>query len=213
MNAAAASESAAPVANPRLYERAAACYNQAGLAAEAVRCYRLAGVHRLAADLSLALGDYPGAAADYELSGLPELAAWLLVHFAADPGAARAVIGRVAAADAGSAASPAFPLRRRLVLSRCALAEDARPATILPVMDDVCTDLADPERPYDRFTEEWAIALAEQVARFDQVALVFAAAVRGQRRGAAARWAEWAGRVLGIEVTVPDVPEPARAAR
>jgi hypothetical protein len=207
------------VADPVLYEKAASCYYEARLVGHAVRCYRLAGAHRRAADLNASLGDYREAAVDYERADLPELAAWLLVHRVCDPDAAVAVLTRLAAvpvapsdgpgpADASAPAGPS--LRHRLVLTRCAVASGAPPAAILPVIDATCAELADPGIPHDRFSEEWAVALAEHVQRYDQVALVFAASVRGRRYGAAQRWSQWAARVLQAELIIPAVPEPAR---
>lgn len=98
---------------------------------------------------------------------------------------------------------PAFRSRRGLVLARCEIADGAAPHAVLPVIDDACAQLADPNSPYDRFVEEWAVALAELVHRYDQVALVFAASVRGRRPGAADRWTRWASRALEVELTVP----------
>lgn len=204
------------MANSQLYEKAATCYYQARLVADAVRCYRLAGAHRRAADLNASLGEYREAAADYELCGMPELAAWLLVHRVADPEAAREVIARgpaPAGGDSGSGASSVISLRRRLVLVRCALAEGELPLVVLPVVDDVCARLSDPTAAYDRFIEEWAVAVAGHVGRYDQVSLIFAASVRGRRHGAVQRWNQWAGQVLGAEMTIPAVPEPARMDR
>jgi hypothetical protein len=185
--------------------------------ADAVRCYRLAGAHRRAADLNKSLGEYREAAADYEESGMPELAAWLLVHEVADPEAARAVIDRLGALPvgdgSGSGATSVISLRRRLVLVRCALAEGEVPLVVLPVIDEACAWLSNPTATYDRFIEEWAVAVAGHVGRYDQVSLIFAASVRGRRSGAVKRWNEWAGQVLGAEMTIPAVPEPARMER
>ena len=49
------------------------------------------------------------------------------------------------------------------------------------------------------------MALSEAAARYDQAALVFAAAVLGGRYGAAQRWNSWSTRVLDTEV--PDVED------
>jgi len=184
------------MADAQLYEKAATCYYQARLVSDAVRCYRLAGAHRRAADLNVSLGEFREAAADYEQSGMPELAAWLLVHRAADPATARAVITQPEI--------QVLALRRRLVLARCAIAEGGMPTEALPVIDDVCLSLADPATAHDRFTEEWAVALAGVVQRYDKVSLIFAAAVRGRRHGAVRRWAEWADQILGVELTIPE---------
>ncbi|HET9895621.1 MAG TPA: hypothetical protein VFQ44_11900 [Streptosporangiaceae bacterium] len=202
------------MANALLYEKAASCYYQARLMADAVRCYRLAGAHRRAADLSVSLGEFREAAADYAQCGMQELAAWLLVHRAEDPQAARAMITELApvAAPGSSSrqrsAAPELSPRQRLVLARCDIADGTTLAAVLAVLDDVCAELAEPAVPYDRVVEEWAVAVAEQAGRFDQVALVFAASVRGMRRGAGQRWADWARRVLGTEITIPALAGP-----
>lgn len=202
------------MANALLYEKAASCYYQARLMADAVRCYRLAGAYRRAADLSVSLGEYREAAADYAQCGMQELAAWLLVHRAGDPAAARAMITELAAVpDSGSASGPPTApgeksLRQRLVLACCNIEETAAMSEILPVLYDVCAELAEPGVPYDRVVEEWAVAVAEQAQRYDQAALIFAASVRGSRRGASQRWSDWARRVLGAELTIPAFAGP-----
>ena len=55
--------------------------------------------------------------------------------------------------------------------------------------------------------EEWAVALSETAARYDQAALVFAAAVRGGRDGAAQRWNAWSRRVLDADLILPAIPD------
>lgn len=192
----------------RLYEKAAACYDQAHLAIDAIRCYRLAGFHRRAAELNLARGDHREAARDYERAGMRELAAWLLAHDVGDLEAALAVVGRWRGEPGGL--DPAVRLRRGIVECRCEVADGSPASVILPVMDDVCASLADPVVPYDRLAEEWAVSLASHARRLDQVALVFAAAVRGQRVAAAQRWKTWSDRVLGMELTIPGGPAPER---
>jgi hypothetical protein len=205
------------MADSLLYEKAASCYYQAQLFPDAIRCYRLAGAYRHAADLNLSRGAYREAAADLECAGLPEYAGWVLAHLAGDPMAARAAVTRFSlvpdperAPRDGTGASPPpdNPLRHQLVLARCKIADGAPPASILPVIQDVCAELADRDGNYDRLAEEWAIALAEHVRRYDQVALVFAASVRGRRHGAEQRWAQWAAHIMGMEVTIPVPPGP-----
>jgi hypothetical protein len=200
------------VTDPQLYERAAAHFHQAGLVSDAARCYRLAGAYRRAADLHALLEEYAEAAADYERSGMSDLGAWLLAHRAGDPSGARAMIARSAQPRAFERhdGGAEVPLRLRLVHVRCEIGDGARPRTILPVVGDVCAELADPDALYDRFVEEWSVALGEHVRRYDQVALVYAASVRGGRYGAATRWAEWALRVLGTEPMIPTGAEQAR---
>lgn len=202
-----------------LYEKAASCYYEARLVPDAIRCYRLAGAHRRAADLNISRGAYREAAEDYERSGLPEHAGWVFVHLAHDPVAARVAVTRLTLVpspergpDGAARREPpeGTSLRQQLVLAYCDVSEGAPAASILPVIEAVCEELADPDGDRDRFVEEWAISLAEHVHRYDQVALVFAAAMRGRRYGAEQRWVQWAHRVMDMEVTIPVLPVPER---
>jgi len=186
------------VSREEAYEQAAICYRRAGYDLEAARCYRLAGAHRRAAEIYEAVGQYTGAAASFADAGLSELGAWLLAHQAGLADQARTLLGATAPEDPKPLA-----LRRRLVLARCELAEGADPDAIRPVIVDVCAALADRSARSDQVTEEWAVALSEAAARYDQAALVFAAAVRGGRYGAEHRWKDWSARVLGAEVVLP----------
>ncbi len=119
---------------------------------------------------------------------------------------------------AGTMGGPAVPpvlnvMSRRLVLARCDIAEGLPTRRILPVLADVQTILAEPlageptwpVTAADLRIERWAVALAEAAHRYDQVALVFAAAVRGRRTGTEQRWAEWSLRVLHTELVLPPV--------
>jgi hypothetical protein len=193
------------------YTRAADCYEQAGLLLDAARCHRAAGAFRRAGDLLLRLGVYRQAAQDYADGDLRELAGWVLVHHAGDPVAARVMAMPLKSSALRKMASylglePVEQgLREQLVLARCELAEGAGPGAVLPVLRTVCDELAREQAPYDRFVEEWAVTLAECVHRYDQVALVFAAAVRGGRLGAERRWQDWASRVLGTQLCLPSV--------
>lgn len=94
-------------------------------------------------------------------------------------------------------------LRRRLVLARCELAEGNPADAIRPLIADVCASLAASSGRSDQVAEDWAVRLSEVAARYDQAALVFAAAVRGGRYGAAQRWQAWSVRVLGTEIILP----------
>jgi hypothetical protein len=179
------------------WEQAAVCYRRAGWDLEAARCYRLAGAHRRAAEIYEAAGRVEEAAAAYGDAGLPELGAWLLAHRAEAPEQARAMLQRAGAAADGP------DLRHRLILARCEIAEGAPAGVIRPVIADVCDLLTDRALRPDPVAEEWAVALCEAAARYDQAALVFAAAVRGGRYGAAQRWNAWSARVLDAEVILP----------
>ena len=92
------------------------------------------------------------------------------------------------------------------MLAHCDLKEGRPADLILPAVEQACTDLADPEQvPFPhRDLETWAVAVSEMADRFDQVALVFAACVRGGRRGAADRWADWALRNLDTRLTIAE---------
>jgi hypothetical protein len=187
------------------YEQAAVWYRRAGYDLDAARCYQLAGAHRRAGEIYEAAGHYPEAAASFADAGLPELGAWLLAHPAGQPARARALLAAPGGqSSAATRPEPEAPgLRRRLVLARCEIAEGAAPEVIRPVITDVCADLEDPDVRSDQVTEEWAVALSEAAARYDQAALVFAAAVRGGRYGAGERWKAWSRDVLHADIILP----------
>jgi len=205
------------VSREEAYEQAAVWYRRADCELDAARCYRLAGAYRRAAEIYQALGHYAEAAESFADAGLPELGAWLLAHLAGQPAQARALLA-APARETGAAAGqePDAPsTRRSLVLARCEIAEGAAPDVIRPVIADVCTALADQGARPDQVTEEWAVALSVAAARYDQAALVFAAAVRGGRYGAGQRWKAWASDVLQAEIILPPLPArtaPARTA-
>lgn len=189
----------------RLYTRAGHAYELAGLPLDAARCYAAAGSHRQAADLLARTGEYAAAAVEYGRANRTDLAAWTLAHHLADPVSARSVIERHG--DADTTGPPVlhegFALRHSLVLARCDLAEGGGPRDVLRVLGEARAELARSETAYDPFVEQWAVAIAECAGRPDQVALLFAASVRGHRLGAAQRWQEWARRVLGTELSIP----------
>lgn len=197
--------------DPQLMRRAARCYARLGWHAEAARCHRAAGDHQYAARLWERAGLPAEAARDHLAARAFDRAAWLYVHEADDPAEARAVLAE--AADAVLAAVPmaaaeftASDLTLRLVLARCDVAEgrpvrEAR-AAIAAVTDALARADAVPGH-VARDLEDRAVATAEAMHRPDLVALVFAAAVRGQRPGAAARWDDWSRRVLHVPLVLP----------
>jgi hypothetical protein len=198
------------------HEQAAICYRRAGYEMDAARCYALAGAHRRAAEIYAALRLFGQAAASFAEAGLPEVGAWLLAHVADQPDQARALLAASGqrAVAALRQESEVSGLCRRLVLARCEIAEGAAPEVIRSVIAEVCAALADPSTPSDQVAEEWAVALSEAAQRYDQAALVFAAAVRGGRYGAGQRWKAWAREVLRAEIVIPppvarEVPAPA----
>ncbi len=156
------------------------------------------------------------------------MAAWTLAHEVGDPAAARALVARALPSpypvDLSNLSDLSDPfdqsestvqsvfdaLLRRLVLARCDVADGLPDRHILPVLADVqvlaellATAPVWQANSASRRIEEWAVVLAEAAHRYDQVALVFAAAVRGRRAGAEQRWAEWSARVLHTELTLP----------
>jgi hypothetical protein len=192
------------VTEPALWEQAAACYEMAGVLAEAARCYESAGAFRRAADLYVHVGQPVDAARAYARGGNLDDAAWLLVHHLDDPGRARALFDESPSGDRGPS------LLRRIVLGRCDVAEGAR-QTVLPLLTDVQEALAGRTAPADQRIEDWSVSIAEALHRYDQVALVFAAAVRGRRWNAAQRWSDWALEHLGTAIVIPDVDDRAEA--
>jgi hypothetical protein len=187
------------VSREEAYEHAAVYYRMAGCAWDAARCYRLAGAHRRAAEIYESIGEHADAAAAFGEAGLPELGAWLLARVD-QPGRARELLGPP---------EGALGLRYRLIIARCEIAEGVPADSICPLIGDVCAVLEDRSARPDPLVEEWAVMLSEAAARYDQAALVFAAAVRGGRYGAAQRWNAWSMRVLGTEVVVPPTPTAA----
>ncbi|WP_250291567.1 hypothetical protein [Frankia sp. CiP1_Cm_nod1] len=126
-------------------------------------------------------------------------------------GAVGMVPGAVGRMGEPAVASVFDVLSRRLVLARCDVADGLPARRVLPVLADVQAVLAEPPVAEPLWpvaaaglrVEQWAVALAEAAHRYDQVALVFAAAVRGRRAGAEQRWAEWSLRVLRTELVLP----------
>jgi hypothetical protein len=178
-----------------LYRRAAVCYEQIHYWLDAARCHRAAGSPLRAATLHQQIGRIDLAVDDYQAAREYETAGWLLVHELSRPAAARAA---VAPAEAGT--------RQALVLAHCDLAEGRPVELVLPAIHQACADLADAVRvPFPhRDLEHWAVAISELAGRYDQAALVFAAAVRGRRMGAAARWSDWALRTLGCQLVISE---------
>lgn len=182
------------------YEQAAVCYRRAGYDWDAARCYQLAGAHRRAAEIYESIGGYRESAAAFQDAGLPELGAWLLAHHLGLPAQARAALGQDGDAPG---------LRHRLILARCEIADGEPAESIRPAIVEVCAALEDRAVRADPVVEQWAVALGEAAGRYDQAALVFAAAVRGGRHDAADRWNAWSMRVLDTEITVPPAPAAA----
>jgi hypothetical protein len=199
--------------DPSLLRRAAGCYQRGGWPHEAARCYRTAGSHQLAAQAWESAGAFPDAVVDFEAAGLADRAAWLLVHHLEDPAGARAVIAGAPEVDRreGDRLSSGTHLLHRLVLARCDIAEEQTGPfvreTLTEVMDHLAVRGGVSQNPE---IESWAVLTAEAMQRPDLIALIFAAAVRGHRFEARARWDEWSRRVLNVPLVLSPGPDAVR---
>ncbi|MBY8847821.1 hypothetical protein [Saccharothrix longispora] len=179
-----------------LWERAAHCYEQAGVPVEAARCYREARAFRRAGELYAREGLFADAADAYEAGSQPWDAAWLLVHHLDDPSAARRVL------FAEHRTTPRF--LADLITLRCDIAEaavgDPAPlfAEVRSALAEVGPSAADPR------VELWAVACATALRRFDVAALLFAASVTGRKPHAAHRWQAWSIAHLGAAPVLPE---------
>lgn len=189
------------MADNALLDRAARCYLRVGERAEAARCYRAAGSHWRAAELYVQLGLHREAAA----AGTHDFAIWQLAHHVGDVATARALEHHGRPRVGG-----AERLRWRLALARCDVVERPAAAGPLGVLAEACAYLDRPVGYADGHVEEWAVAVAESMGREDQVALIYAACMRGRIPGAADRWAAWSRRVLQCELILP-AAEPSSA--
>lgn len=183
--------------DPGLLDRAAACYLIAKEPTEAARCYRDAGSHRRAADLYARVGLYREAADAYADAKMHDFAIWHLAHHIGDVAGARAL------ENAGRPAGGVSQLRWRLAVARCAIAEQRPDSGPLGVLADACGYLERPLAYHDENVELWAVALAMAMKREDQVALLYAAGVRGHHGGAGERWAAWSRDTLRCELILP----------
>jgi hypothetical protein len=179
-----------PLSTAYLLDRAAWCYEAAGAPLEAARCHFAAGAYRQAADRFSRLGLPELAAKAYHAAGMVTEAAWTLVHDAGDVAKARAELDSAYSEQI----APDERLLRDIVLARCGVADGDPPRPILAVLARAQHWLAGSASGPSVRVEEWAVAVAAAMRRFDQVALVYAAAVRGGRLGAADRWRDWSDR-------------------
>jgi hypothetical protein len=193
------------MADAGLLQRAARCYRQAGAKRDAARCFGEAGLNVEAGDLFMTMGHYREAAREYAAGGRVLDAAWLLVDVVGDPRAAREQMART---QWGIAGSDEPDLLQRLVMARCEVAEGGERRQILKVLGEAQASLAQPDYWSDPRVEHWAVAVAEAARRYDQAALVFAAAVRGRDPGAVRRWQEWSARTLGVDLQLPTPSSP-----
>ena len=210
-----------------LLDRAALCYEQAGLPLKAARCRERAGEPAAAARLYRAAGDLTQAARCYERAGdtaqaaqcllslgrpeeaanlwlaarNPLEAAWILIVDARRPRRARDLLAEVNPTRLG------VVLRRRIALALCAAAE----GSVQPLVDALVETerrLADVSPTSERArVERWAVQAADEVGRPDLAAQVFAASYRCGQRGVVERWRAWAVSALGGTAGIPDAEE------
>lgn len=190
-----------------LWEQAGLCYEEARLPLEAARCYRMGGAYRRAGDLYWSARLTRPAAEMYAAAGDVEMAAWLLVHHDGDVAGARAYLdGHHSVRSGPESDSLVTALLRQLVDARCAVAEGAPAESVLPVLDTARLALAGPPPIDDPRLETWSVTVAEQLSRFDHVALIYAAAIRGGHKRAAQRWSQWVSRRFGAALVLPELP-------
>lgn len=188
--------------------QAAGCYELAGQPAEAARCFMRAGQFTRAAHLYQRAGLLRAAAQAWLSAGAPERAAWILVHDVDDVTEARACLLHRSTSQVPALVSDDTRLVRRLVEARCAIAEGAPADLVLPLLREVRSRLAEGSERLPQ-SEQWAVAIAETICRFDQVALLYAGAVQGGDVSAGSRWTQWAQRRFGQSILLPP---PERAA-
>ncbi|WP_203698884.1 hypothetical protein [Catellatospora coxensis] len=190
-----------------MWRMASSCYEEAHDYADAARCAEHAGEHRRAADLYIRAGRYHDAAASHTAIGGYAEAGWLLAHHGHDPAAARAVLSAAPAVDsiADLQVRAAETLLRRLAAARCDLIDENSTTAATHILTEVQDALATGAVSRSQQVEDRAVTLAETMHRYDQVALVFAAAVRAGRPGAATRWRQWAQKTLGTDIILPTV--------
>jgi hypothetical protein len=194
------------------WQRAAECYRQAGAIADAARCYERGGYLRMAADLHLTLDAPVTAAGLFERAGDVAQAAWVLAHVVGETEEARACLARNpvpegAAADDAQAVVPR--LLCLLAATRCDIAAGRQATAAIGALTEVQRALASELPVNDARVREWAIEIAILLDRLDQVALVYAASVRGRRPRAAALWTEWVANRYGTPLVLPGVPATA----
>ena len=180
---------------------AAELFRAAGELANAAACYRRGGRTADAAACLLALGRPEDAAALWEEAGDPLEAAWILAVDARQPQRARDLL---ATATGPCTAGRGSALRLTITTALCAALE-RQPAELAEVLSGVEDALAGvtPASEQAKVTR-WAVAAADQLARPDLAARVFAAAYRCGVRGTADRWRQWARSGLGGTAGIPE---------
>ncbi|WP_433372103.1 hypothetical protein ACQPZX_48790 [Actinoplanes sp. CA-142083] len=185
------------------WNQAAHCYELDGQLEEAGRCYANARQFRQAARVFRAAGNVRATAAMESRAERYTVAAWIYVHELGDVDAARTSL-QADPLSLTPTAGTELLLGRRLVEVRCDLAAGAPAETALPVLADLQNYLATEQPPIRALhVEDWGIAIAEAANRFDQVALTFAAALRGGDPAAGERWRRWAQDRYGQRIVIP----------
>lgn len=217
-----------------LLRRAAACYEQAALLADACRlyqrlddplpearlqerlglpqaaaaAYRRAGAWNDAARCLLQCGDAAGAAACLEQAGQPMEAAWVLADRARRPTRARALVAVL------DSPSPLQQMEIELIQIRCAAEAGERDAA--PRLRRTIARIGEASLPPLAAARllAWASAIAARLRRPDLTILGHAAALAAGIPQALPAWEQWSSAVLGDTSGVPQTPgdrDPAAA--
>jgi hypothetical protein len=167
------------------WEDAARCFVRAGAWASAAECYLRSGQPLPAADCLVEAGDRL-------------YAAWVLAHLAQRHGRAEALVDGLAPASEGEAVA------LDLVRARCEAARESQRASAGARLRSAVERLAalDPG-PVRRRIEDWSLAVAECLGRFDLTSLIYASAVAARRPQAEEEWEKWAIARLGSVSGIP----------
>jgi tetratricopeptide (TPR) repeat protein len=208
-----------------LLQRAARCFERAGLFREAGECFRDAGLLVSAGDAFYQADDLLQAAESYRSANEMALAAqlferierpveaavcweragdlvrsgWVLLTRTPRIATAQSLLRKAPVA----AGAVGHRLRRDLGLALCRAKshhDSEALEQVLATCEQHLPRLPDAERA---LVEEWAVTAATQVGRPDLAGLLLAASYRARTPGAAERWRQWAGQALDGTFGVP----------
>jgi formylglycine-generating enzyme required for sulfatase activity len=168
-----------------LLRKAIACYEQAGQIEDMCRCLR-------------ALGEYVEAAELYAANNEPWLSAWMYAEGAHLFHQARYLVQDLPVNDL------ADELSRDLILARCDAERLESQAGL--VVSKVIKNFPNLPLIHRQRIEEWAVAVAQRLGRFDLVATTYAIAYTTGTPESEVRWEAWALSTLGDATGVPTTP-------
>jgi formylglycine-generating enzyme required for sulfatase activity len=168
-----------------LLRKAIACYEQAGQIEDMCRCLQ-------------ALGEYVEAAELYAANSEPWLSAWMYAEGAHLFHQARYLVQDLPIKEL------ADELSRDLILARCDAERLESQAGL--VVSKVIKNFPNLPLIHRQRIEEWAVAVAQQLGRFDLVATTYAIAYTTGTPESEVRWEAWALSTLGDATGVPTTP-------